>query len=83
MASYLVLKMRAPGAMPPHEIDRDQRILRPEAVVQRFLGRAGKLGHRVDTDGPNPLLVEQLRRRGGDALTRGCEAGWRIEQRCG
>ena len=58
---------------PVFEVQRDQRILGAEAVVERLLGGAGGLGDQVDADGADAAPVEQLGRGREQALACGGE----------
>jgi hypothetical protein len=50
------------------EIGRDQIVLAAEVVIQRALGEAGFLGHRIDAHRADSLTVEQLAGGRDDAL---------------
>ena len=54
----------------PAQILSHQHILRGEVAVERHLVRAGRFSDRVDADRTNTVAVEEIARRGENALAR-------------
>ncbi len=55
------------GGEAPQAFD-DERVLRSEVAVERHLVGVGGLGNGVDADRVDAVAIEQLARRGEDAL---------------
>ena len=68
MTSENACQERLPASSSTNEIQRDQRVLGPEAVIQRLLGRPRGFGEGVHPGRSDATVVEQLIGSSGDPL---------------